>query len=88
VDRSQAAQLYPRNIQVPFDYDRDFAPGLRYLRHSGARSEQFQYAVVEPTFGATKSGPGGVREALLSALRHGKARISDRSSTETRGHGG
>ena len=54
----------------------------------GARSGQLQHAVVEPAFGATESGPGGVCEALLSALCHGKAGSSDRSPTETRGHSG
>ena len=28
VDRSQAAQLYPGDIQVPLDHHRDFAPGF------------------------------------------------------------
>ena len=50
------------------------APGLRSLQHHRARSEQLEYAVLEPAFGATAGGSGGLCKALLGALGQGKAR--------------
>ena len=51
--------------------------GLGSFRHHRTGPGQLEYAVVEPAFVAGAGRPGGVCEAFLGALRHGKAGNAD-----------
>ena len=57
-----------------------------HLQHHRTGSGQLEHAVVESAFGAATSGSGGLREALLGALCHGKAGSADSNSAQAGGH--